>query len=83
MSAVCSAALTAPLSLAITSGGVPAGANRPVQALVAKSGKPLSIIVGTSGSSGLRCALVTASARSCPVLISGSSTEMPSKVYCT
>ena len=45
-----------------------------------KSGKPLSIMVGASGSSGLRWVLVTASARSWPALISGSRTEMPSKV---
>src|ERR1019366_8844677 len=54
ISLLCSATLTAPLSLAITSGGVPAGAKRPVQALVEKSRKPLSIMVGPAGRRGLR-----------------------------
>jgi len=37
-------------------------------------------MVGTSGKSGLRFALVTASARSWPDWIRGKRTEMPSKV---
>ena len=50
------------LSLATMSLGVPAGAITLVQELAMKSGKPPSIIVGTSGKSGSRACVATASA---------------------
>ncbi len=63
--------------------GVCAGASKPVQATVTKFGKPLSIIVGTSGNCGIRFCVVTASARNLPAWISGNSTLVVSKVICT
>ena len=56
-------ALIAALSLPTTACGVCAGARSPVQATVTKSGKPLSIMVGTSGNCGMRFCVVTASGR--------------------
>ncbi len=47
-----STALISALSLATTGAGVPAGAHSPAQKLSDRPGKPLSIMVGTSGSSG-------------------------------
>ena len=49
-----SPSLIAALSLAMIGCGVCAGANNPVQAVVTKSGNPLSTMVGTSGNSGMR-----------------------------
>ncbi len=53
-------------------GGVLAGARMPCQAMASKPGYPLSATVGTSGATGERCVLVTASARSVPAWICGS-----------
>ena len=52
--------------------GVFAGANRANQDETSKSGNPDSIIVGMSGSAGLRVAVVTARAFILPALICGS-----------
>src|SRR5215470_5535124 len=79
-SGVRTVSLISALSLAMISGGVLAGASSPVQLVDEKPGKPLSIMVGTSGSSRTRFGLVTASARSFPAWISGSSTLVPSNV---
>ena len=49
--------------------GVPAGATSPFKSSDSWPGKPDSVVVGTSGKSGERLALVTASARSLPSLI--------------
>src|SRR2546423_13501303 len=48
------ASLIAALSLATMGSGVPAGATSPFQVTTRKSGNPLSTIVGTSASSGMR-----------------------------
>jgi hypothetical protein len=55
-------ALIEALSLPTISFGVPAGAMTLVQELAMKSGKPLSIMVGTSGRSGSRARVATARA---------------------
>src|SRR5204863_456139 len=70
-----SAALAAAFSLLTIAAGVPAGAHSPDQNQADMSGKPLSIIVGTSGSSGKRVGPHTEMARSLPSLISGTSVE--------
>ena len=57
---------TPSLILSTIPGGVPAGANRANQPLASRPGKPDSSTVGTSGSSGRRLRLVTASPRSMP-----------------
>jgi len=51
------------LSLSITPRGVCAGASSPVQLVEMKPAKPLSTMVGRSGSSAMRLELVVASAR--------------------
>jgi hypothetical protein len=61
------------------SAGVPAGASRPAEKVSASSGKPLSTMVGTSGKSLLRTWVVTASARTLPCWISGSSVAVVPK----
>src|ERR1039458_8056329 len=53
------------------SGGVPAGAITPPHDTDSKPGRPDSVTVGTSGSEGIRLALVTAIARSLPDLTFG------------
>ncbi len=53
------------------------------QALISKSFSPASIIVGTSGASGERLALVTASARSLPALTCGSAVVIVSNMIGT
>src|SRR5215831_2253307 len=70
-SADLSPSLMAALSRVTIFAGVPAGATTPVQASMTKSGKPLSASVGTSGNSGQRVALATASARRRPSLTNG------------
>ena len=60
-----------PLSLAITSGGVPLGTRMPSQPLASKPGKPDSATVGTSGNAGLRVADVTARPRTLPPWMCG------------
>jgi hypothetical protein len=51
---------------ATIAGGVPAGAASPIQVVKRKPGNPCSAIVGTSGSSAIRCAPVVPSAFSLP-----------------
>ena len=68
-----SAALVSALSLLTISAGVPAGAHSPAQKHSDRPGKPLSIMVGTSGSSGWRAGPHTAIARILPSRISGTS----------
>src|SRR5262249_26238964 len=63
--------LGAALSWSTIWGGVPAGASMPAQKSSVRSRMPTSAIVGTSGKSGLRDALVMASARSLPSRMSG------------
>ncbi len=64
-------------NLLTTSAGVPAGASRPHHVLMSKSlSPPASAMVGSSGMTGVRCALVTASALSLPALIYGETAEM-------
>ena len=49
-SGIATTSTTALLSRAMTSGGVPAGANSAFQPTTSKRGRPLSAAVGTSGS---------------------------------
>src|SRR6185503_17457007 len=58
-----SARVTSELMRLTRSAGVPAGAKNAVQVRSSKPEKPSSFSVGTSGSAGERCALVTAIAR--------------------
>src|SRR3974377_1944723 len=51
--------------------GVVAGTNTPNQKLYSECGNPASVVVGTSGKSGDRSELLTASAMSLPSRISG------------
>ena len=53
------------------------------QALISKSFKPASIIVGTSGASGERFGLVTASAFSLPAFTCGSAVVIVSNMIGT
>ena len=55
-----SALRSASLSLATISFGVPFGAKMAFQALTWNSGRPPSVVVGTSGSAGERCGSATA-----------------------
>ena len=82
-SGVFSPSLIAALSFSMIGCGVCAGANSPVQLVETKSANPLSTMVGTSGSCGMRFGVVTASARSAPAWIRGNSTLEFSKVICT
>jgi hypothetical protein len=61
-----SATLVSALSLAMMAAGVPVGTRIPAQDDAMKSGTPLSIMVGTSASSGRRCGVATPSARILP-----------------
>ena len=63
-------------SLAIGCGGVPAGANNPLQETMSKPGT-VSPIVGRSGNRGERLGPVTASTRSFPALICASIAAPP------
>ena len=56
--------------------GVPAGAIRPYQAVASKPGNPVSARVGSSGIADVRFGDVTASARSLPLCICGSTTAV-------
>ena len=67
-----SAALASALTLATIAAGVVAGTITPVQLVIVSCGNPSSAVVGTSGSSGWRSLLVTASARSLPLFTCGS-----------
>src|SRR5678815_5652054 len=60
-----------PLSLSTIGLGVPLGAYTACQDDISKSLMPASAIVGVSGDSGERVAVVTASSRSLPALTSG------------
>jgi hypothetical protein len=79
MAGVATPLVIAALSWAMTSGGVPAGAMTPIQEPAMKSGTPLSIMVGTSGSSGSRCGVATPSRRMLPSRRCESVTEVVSK----
>ena len=50
----------------MTTRGVPAGAITPAQTTTSAVGQPASAMVGTSGSSGERALVVTASGRNLP-----------------
>jgi hypothetical protein len=63
--------LIARLSALMIGVGVLAGASIPCHKVSDSSDRPLSVMVGTSGSCGLRVALVIASALSLPSRISG------------
>lgn len=65
---------------ATVSGGVPAGASTPNQVPMSKPFKPASSSVGTSGSAPERLPVVTASARSLPALMCGSTGVTVSKL---
>jgi hypothetical protein len=52
--------MTAALSLAMISTGVPLGAHRPYQTLMSSPGKPASPTVGISGADSMRALAVTA-----------------------
>src|SRR3982075_4509057 len=72
--------LMAALSLATTSRGVPAGATTAVHEPRGKYAKPDSCMVGTSGNSGPRAALVTAGGRPLPARMEGTMTVVDSIV---
>ena len=74
MSGAFSVSLITRLSLPTIGAGVPAGTTTPVNSVATKPGTPASTMVGSSGASGLRVALVTPSARSLPSRMSGNST---------
>lgn len=67
----------------MTGFGVPAGAARPNHDCTSKPGKPDSATVGTSGSSGERCALVMAMARNRPACTCGRAEGVLSNIDCT
>ena len=70
--------LIAALSLSITAAGVPGRRHHAeVDVVGLHPGIPASTKVGTSGSSGQRSAAVTASARTLPAWMCGSSTDLP------
>ncbi|MNV56286.1 hypothetical protein D3C71_1485600 [compost metagenome] len=73
----------AAFSLLITSGGVPAGANRPNHDDTSKPSKPDSCIVGRSGALLERSVVVTARARSLPDWACGQADGMLSNMNCT
>ena len=66
----------------ITVAGVPAGATKPHHVSTAKSFR-LSAIAGTSGNAALRVGVVTASAKSLPVLMLGAAVARLSKLKST
>src|SRR5262249_46319537 len=70
-SLVCSAVRKALLSVSTVPLGVRAGTKIPNHSANSSAGYPASATVGTSGSSGLRCAPVVASARSVPARTCG------------
>jgi hypothetical protein len=63
--------------------GVPAGATRPKNVLASASATPASVMVGTSGKSGVRVLLATASARNFPSRMSAPRMAMFSSVRST
>jgi hypothetical protein len=65
--------LMAALSLLTIDPGAPAGASTPVHEAGGNPLYPLSIMVGTSGSAGSRCGLMTAKAFTLPDAICGNS----------
>ena len=77
------ALLTSAFRRSTTSPGVPAGATRPYHWSASKPGQPLSATVGTSGRAANRAGLDTASARSRPLLMCGSTAGEPVKVAST
>src|SRR5215831_3463422 len=78
-----SAPASARLSVAITSVGVCAGATSPCQVVASKFLIPSSSMVGMSGSTAVRLRLATASARTWPSLICGTTDEAVANIICT
>src|SRR5258708_39352391 len=72
MSLVLRISLIAALSLSTTALGVPAGARTPDQNVACRLGSPASVVVGTSGSCGLRVSSALARALSFPASLCGS-----------
>ena len=70
------AAWVSALALRMMSGGVFAGAKSAYHEDTSNPGTPDSAMVGNSGIAGMRFALVTASARSLPALMSGITAPM-------
>ncbi len=81
-SGVFSALAISACSSATTSFGVPAGANTPYHVDISSPGKPASASVGTSGSSGERLGVITASGRSLPPLIWPIDDDVVSNISC-
>ena len=80
------ARMTARTSAAIfstRSGGVPAGASKPIHEIALKPGSALSARVGTSGRAATRLSPVTASARSLPALMWPEASSTVIKDSCT
>ena len=74
---------TAACSLAITPGGVPARACRPITVAMSKPGKPCSAAVGTSGALGERRGVLMAKALTLPERMCGSTFGIPDQPACT
>ncbi len=72
----CRARLNASFSVAMTAGGVPAGATMPCQESAEKPGRPDSAMVGSWGRADERSGEVTARALRLPALIWGSAPGM-------
>src|SRR5262249_28600901 len=68
---IATAALSSALSFATIAGGVRAGAITPCHAAASKPGTPASASGGTSGKTENGCLVVTASARTLPLLMKG------------
>src|SRR5215813_11473316 len=73
---------TTALSRATTPAGMPAGPTMPVNDTETKPGKPLSIMVGTSGACTLRVSPVTAIGRTRPACAAGSEVALFSNENC-
>src|SRR5262249_53735179 len=78
-----SAAASARLSVAITSFGVCAGATRPCQVVASKFLIPSSSMVGISGKTAVRLRVATASGRTFPSRIWGTTDEAVANIICT
>lgn len=70
------------VDLAAMSGGVPAGANSPIQLLTSNPGKPNSATVGTSGNATVRARPIDAIARSLPAFTCGSTVGIVANDNC-
>ena len=71
------------LSLVTSARGVLIGTLTPFQPTISISGKPTSVIVGTSGTAGERLGLVIASARSLPLCTCGTAPCAMTNIICT